>query len=227
MQRALDIFLSSLALLVLSPLLVPIAIGLLLTGEHEVFYFQERIGKGGKTFKLFKFATMLKNSPNIGTGTITLKNDPRILPMGKFLRKTKINELPQLLNILFGDMSVIGPRPQTKRCFDAFPETARRAIVRVRPGLSGVGSIVFRDEEELMHGHADPAHFYDSVIADYKGRLEEWYVEHQGLRTYVLLILLTVWVILRPDSNMVWRAFPDLPPEPAAIAAVRAASRGR
>ena len=217
MQRLLDIILSSLALLVLSPLLVPIAIVLLLTGEHEVFYFQERIGKGGVTFKLFKFATMLKNSPNMGTGTITLKDDPRILPMGKFLRKTKINELPQLLNILFGDMSVVGPRPQTKRCFDAFPESSKRAIMAVRPGLSGIGSIVFRDEEELLHASADPTDFYDNVIAPYKGALEEWYVAHQGIWTYISLIALTIWVVIVPRSRAVWRTFPDLPLEPAAL----------
>jgi lipopolysaccharide/colanic/teichoic acid biosynthesis glycosyltransferase len=217
MQRLLDIILSSIALLVLSPLLVPIAVALLLTGEHEVFYFQDRIGKNGETFKLFKFATMLKNSPNIGTGTITLKNDPRILPMGKFLRKTKINELPQLLNILFGDMSVVGPRPQTRRCFDAFPETARRAIVSVRPGLSGIGSIVFRDEEELMHAHQDPGSFYDGVIAPYKGSLEEWYVANQGVQTYLLVIALTLWAVAVPRSRAVWAVFPSLPAEPASL----------
>ena len=100
MQRLFDILLSGLALLVLSPLMVPIAIALRLTGEGEVLYFQDRVGKGGKIFKLYKFATMLKNSPTMGTGTVTVKNDPRILPMGRFLRKTKINELLQLLNIL-------------------------------------------------------------------------------------------------------------------------------
>jgi lipopolysaccharide/colanic/teichoic acid biosynthesis glycosyltransferase len=124
---------------------------------------------------------MLKNSPAIGTGTVTIKNDPRILPIGHFLRKTKINELPQLLNILFGDMSVIGPRPQTQRCFDAFTATSQAAIVQVRPGLSGIGSIIFRDEENLLHGQADSVRFYDEVIAPYKGALEEWYVVHQGL----------------------------------------------
>ncbi len=120
MQRLLDIILSGLALLVLSPLMIPIAIGLVLTGEHEIFYFQSRVGRGGQMFKLFKFATMLKNSPNIGTGTITLKNDPRILPMGKFLRNTKINELPQLLNILRGDMSFVGPRPLLMEYLDRY-----------------------------------------------------------------------------------------------------------
>jgi lipopolysaccharide/colanic/teichoic acid biosynthesis glycosyltransferase len=172
-------------------------------------------------FKLFKFATMLKNSPNIGTGTITLKNDPRILPMGKFLRNTKINELPQLLNILLGDMSVVGPRPQTKRCFDAFPESAQAAIVKVRPGLSGIGSIVFRDEESVMQGHKDPAAFYDHVIAPYKGAIEEWYVDHQGVGTYIKVIVITIWVIIAPRSKVVWKAFPGLPPEPKELRSFR------
>ena len=109
MERVFDVFFSGLALLVLSPLLVPIVLILRFSGEGEIFFLQERIGKGGQVFKLFKFATMLKDSPNIGTGTVTMKGDPRVLPVGKFLRKTKINELPQLLNIFFGDTSVIGP----------------------------------------------------------------------------------------------------------------------
>ena len=109
MERLFDIFLSSIALIILSPLLVPIIILLKSTGEGEWFFMQKRMGKHGRLFKLIKFATMVKNSPNLGTGTVTMKQDPRVLPVGKFLRKTKINELPQLLNILLGDMSVIGP----------------------------------------------------------------------------------------------------------------------
>lgn len=217
MRRLLDILLSASALLILSPLLVPIAIALRFSGEGEVFFIQPRVGKGGRTFGLYKFATMLKNSPNIGTGTITVRNDPRILPMGRFLRKTKINELPQLLNILKGDMSIVGPRPQTQRCFDAFPPRAQAAIMKVRPGLSGIGSIVFRDEEELMHGRSDPTRFYDEVIAPYKGALEEWYVANEGLRTYVLSILVTAWVVLAPNSKVVWRAFRNLPRPPAEL----------
>lgn len=211
MQRLFDILLSGLALLVLSPLLVPIAIFLRLTGEGEIFFLQSRVGRDGKPFALYKFATMLKNSPSIGTGTVTLKDDPRILPAGKFLRKTKINELPQLLNILNGSMSIIGPRPQTQRCFDAFPLQSQAAIVKVRPGLSGIGSIVFRDEEEMMHGHQDPNYFYDRVIMPYKGQLEEWYVQNQGLYTYFMLIGLTVWVVLAPGSGAVWKVFGNLP----------------
>ncbi len=220
MQRLFDIFFSSLALLMLSPLLLPIALLLRFTGEGEVFFLQSRVGKGGKSFMLYKFATMLKNSPSIGTGTVTVRDDPRILPMGHFLRKTKINELPQLLNIFFGDMSVIGPRPQTQRCFDAFTAVSQAAIIQVRPGLSGIGSIIFRDEENLLHGQGDPVLFYDEVIAPYKGALEEWYVVQQGLWSYFMLIALTVWVVLFSQSGLVWRVFTSLPRPPAALAEV-------
>ena len=118
MTRVCDIFFSALALVFLSPLLIPIALLLRFTGEGEVFFVQERVGLNQQTFGLLKFATMLKDSANIGSGTITVRNDPRVLPVGKVLRKTKINELPQLLNILRGDMSVIGPRPLTRNHFN-------------------------------------------------------------------------------------------------------------
>lgn len=219
MQRLLDILLSGLALLVLSPLLLPIMLALRLSGEGEVFYVQQRVGRGGRPFGLYKFATMLKNSPNIGTGTVTVKDDPRVLPLGRFLRKTKINELPQLLNIFRGDMSLVGPRPQTQRCFDAFPPASQAQIIKVRPGLSGIGSIVFRDEEELMHASAEPERFYDDVIMPYKGRLEEWYVSHQGVWTYFSCIFATGWVVVFPKSRLVWRLFAGLPAPPAALAA--------
>lgn len=214
MQRLFDIVFSGLALLVLSPLLLPIMLVLRLSGEGEVFYVQERLGRGGKSFGLYKFATMLKNSPSLGTGTVTVKGDPRVLPVGRFLRKSKINELPQLLNIFKGDMSVIGPRPQTRRCFNAFPASSQAEIIKVRPGLSGVGSIVFRDEEELMHASQNPEQFYDEVIMPFKGALEEWYVANAGFRTYLGCILVTAWVVLNPRSNLVWRTFPGLPTPP-------------
>ena len=217
MQRLLDIVFSGLALLVLSPLLIPIALALRFSGEGEIFYVQQRIGRGGRMFGLYKFATMLKDSPNLGTGTVTVKHDPRVLPMGRFLRKTKLNELPQLLNIFKGDMSVIGPRPQTRRCFDAFPASSQAEIIKVRPGLSGVGSIVFRDEEELMHASADPERFYDDVIMPYKGQLEEWYVTNAGTGVYLACIALTVWVILIPTSNAPWKVFRSLPLPPKSL----------
>ena len=217
MQRILDIILSSIALFLLSPLLIPVAIILRFTGEGEVFFKQSRVGLGGPLFGLYKFATMLKNSPNLGTGTVTVKGDPRVLPVGRFLRKTKINELPQLLNILRGDMSLIGPRPQTQRCFDAFPAHSQQEIAKVRPGLSGIGYIVFRNEEDMMDAANDPDDFYDNVIMPYKGLLEEWYVTHQGVGTYIKLILLTVWVVATSRGSVVWTIFPELPQPPLEI----------
>lgn len=214
MQRALDIFFSITALLILTPLLLPIVVVLRFTGEGEVFFRQCRVGQGGRMFDLLKFVTMLKDSPSMGAGTVTLKDDPRVLPVGRWLRRTKINEFPQLLNILAGDMSVIGPRPQTVRCFNAFPSHSRDVILKVRPGLSGIGSIIFRDEEEIIGSQADPNRFYDDVIMPYKGLLEEWYVRRQGLSVYLILIGLTVWVVLLPRSQLVWRVFQDLPEPP-------------
>ena len=169
-------------------------------------------------FSLLKFATMLKDSPNIGTGTVTLKDDPRVLPFGRFLRRTKINELPQLINILLGDMSLIGPRPQTQRCFDAFPTSAQEQIIKVRPGLSGVGSIMFRGEEEMMHASKDPERFYDEVIMPYKGLLECWYVQNQGFSTYLKCVFVTAWVVIYPNSPLAWGAFRGVPQPPSELA---------
>jgi lipopolysaccharide/colanic/teichoic acid biosynthesis glycosyltransferase len=212
--RFFDVVLSGLALIVLSPLLIPIMLFLKFSGEGEIFFLQERVGKNREMFKLFKFATMLKNSPSIGTGTVTMKNDPRVLPAGKFLRKTKINELPQLLNVFIGHMSLVGPRPQAPRCFDAFPAEAQDIIVQVKPGLSGIGPIVFRGEEDILEGNSGTLDFYDNVIGPYKGEVEAWYVGKQGLIAYFSLILLTVWVVLFPKSDLVWQLFKDLPSPP-------------
>ena len=157
---------------------------------------------------------MLKDSPKMGTGTVTVKNDPRVLPMGKFLRKTKVNELPQLINIFKGDMSIIGPRPQTQRCFDAFPKSAQIDITTVRPGLSGIGSVVFRSEENMMHANATPDGFYDNVIMPYKGKLESWYVRNNSVWNYLLLIVLTILVILTGSTRLIFYCYTSLPRPP-------------
>ena len=136
MQRFFDIFFSLLAIVGLSPIFLVIVLLLRITGEGEVFYKQKRIGRQGKDFYIYKFATMLKNSELLG-GTITLKNDPRVLPIGGMLRKSKLNELPQLINILIGDMSIVGPRPCLEKTIDEMPEWARQRF-KVRPGLSGL-----------------------------------------------------------------------------------------
>ena len=214
MERIFDILFSSIAIILLLPLLIPISIILKVTGEGEIFFLQERIGKNRSTFNLYKFATMIKDSPNIGTGTITIKNDPRVLPFGKFLRRSKINELPQLLNILLGDMSIIGPRPLTISNFEAYSHLSQKIISKVRPGLSGIGSIAFRGEEELMHKADQSVSFYTEIIAPYKGSLEEWFVQNKNLRIYFFSIFITVWIILFPNSGILWKSFNTLPAPP-------------
>ena len=170
MKRILDIVLSLTALVILSPLLITVTIILRFTGEGCIFYLQERIGLRGRTFNLYKFVTMIKDSPNLPGGFLTKQGDPRILPVGRILRATKINELPQLLNVLKGDMSLIGPRPQARPHFDVFPEHVKKELIKVKPGLSGVGSIVFRDEEVILnHCNKNSNICYQEDIAPYKG----------------------------------------------------------
>ena len=216
MTRFFDILFSLLAIVILLPFMIPIMVGLKLTGEHDIFYRQKRVGKGGKEFELLKFATMLRNSPNLAGGLYTSENDPRILPMGKFLRKTKINELPQLLNILKGDMSVIGYRPQVKKQYDSYPDTVKHKIAKARPGLSGIGPIVFRSEEQMLQkfeNYEERDEFYKNVITPYKGELESWYAEHKSIRLYFKLIFMTVGVVLNPNDKS-WLKLRGIPKPP-------------
>jgi lipopolysaccharide/colanic/teichoic acid biosynthesis glycosyltransferase len=211
-KRFFDILLSLFVLIVLSPLLVPIAIILKFTGEGYVFYLQKRLGYKNRYFNIIKFATMLKNSPNMGTGSITLRNDPRLLPMGKFLRKTKINELPQILNVLKGDMSIVGPRPLVDKTFNDYPEAIRDHIYDSKPGITGIGSVIFRDEESLISASSLPPHeYYERYIAPYKGELELWYNRNKGFVTDLLIIFLTAWVIIFPKSRLMFKVFKGLP----------------
>lgn len=215
--RLFDILFSFIALVFIAPLFILIIIILKFTGEGEVFFLQERVGKNKKLFKLFKFVTMLKNSPNIGSGTVTIKNDPRVLPFGAFLRKTKINELPQLINVFIGDMSIIGPRPQTPRCFEVFSAKQKDIISKIKPGLSGIGPIVFRGEEDILDGHGKIVDFYDNVIGPYKGEVEAWYLDKQNLLIYFVLIFLTIWVVIFPKTDLIWRIFKNLPKPPSIL----------
>jgi len=183
-----------------------------LTGEGEVFYGQERVGRQGRKFKLLKFVTMLKNSPSIGTRTITTKNDPRVLPLGRFLRKTKINELPQLINVLKGDMSIVGPRPLTTETFSFYSDEVQKVVIQNQPGLTGIGSIVFRDEEAILNVSGKSAHdVMRQEIAPYKGALETWYDRKKSMPVDLGIILLTALAIINPASQLHCRWFPDLP----------------
>ena len=217
MKRSLDVVLSFLALVVLAPFLLPVVAILRLTGEGEVFYIQERAGLGGNSFGLYKFATMLKNSPNIGAGEITVRGDPRVLPFGQFLRKTKLNELPQLWNIFIGDMSVVGPRPMVLNTYAHYPAEARQKLNTIRPGLTGIGSIVFRDEERYLADRDEPMEFYREHIIPYKSDLELWFVENNTLWLYIKIIFVTAWVVVFPSSTIVDKAFDGIPSLPDSL----------
>lgn len=209
-KRITDILIAGIALILLSPILIPSIIILLFTGEHEVFYFQKRLGYKNRVFNICKFATMLKNSPNIGTGEITLRNDPRVTKFGKILRITKVNELPQIINVFKGDMSIVGPRPLMEVSFKQYPEAVQQKIYNSKPGMTGIGSLIFRDEEKLVSDAPDPKAMYKNIYL-YKGQLELWYQDKASLYTDFMIIFLTAWSILVPHNNLTHKIFKDLP----------------
>lgn len=215
LKRFIDIIIASLSLIILFPLFLLVIATLFLTGEGEVFYLQERLGYKNKKFKIIKFATMVKNSPNIGSGSLTLRNDPRVLPFGKFLRKSKINELPQIFNVIIGKMSIVGPRPQMEVDFEKFPKKNRDYIYLSKPGITGIGSIIFRDEEKWISNFKGDKHdFYRKKIAPYKTDLELWYLKNKSIILDFKLIFLTAWVILFPKSKIISIIIKGLPNKP-------------
>lgn len=215
-KRLTDILISCIALVLLSPLLIPVILILLITGEHEVFYLQKRIGYLNKPFYIWKFATMVKNSPNIGTGEITLRNDPRVTPMGKWLRMTKINELPQIINVLKGEMSIVGPRPLMEVSFNLYSDEVRKVIYQSKPGITGIGSLIFRDEEKILSEAPDPRKAYESIYP-YKAALEIWYRKHASFYTDTMIIFLTGWSVLFPSNKLVQKVFTDMPQRPSGL----------
>lgn len=209
-KRIGDILVSSFFLLLLSPLFILIMILLKSSGEGHVFYLQDRVGYKNRRFKIWKFATMLANSPNIGTGDVTIKNDPRLLPMGKFLRKTKLNEVPQLINLFKGDMSLVGPRPLMPKGFERYSPYVQSRIYNVKPGITGIGSIIFRDEESIVSKSLDYEATYQR-INNFKGDIELWYQRHRCTATDAKILFLTGWAIAFPQSKLVYEVFPTLP----------------
>ena len=210
LKRLTDITIAALALIILSPILIIAIIILLITGEHEVFYYQKRIGYKNKPFYIWKFATMLKNSPNVGTGHITLRNDPRVTWFGKILRITKINELPQIINVFKGDMSIVGPRPLMESGFKLYSEEIKNKIYNVKPGITGIGSLIFRDEEKLISAADDPIAMY-ATISPFKGALEMWYQKNASMHVDLMIIFLTAWSIVSPKNTLQNKVFKDLP----------------
>jgi|TARA_B110000240_G_scaffold195974_1_gene246811 lipopolysaccharide/colanic/teichoic acid biosynthesis glycosyltransferase len=220
-KRILDIFLSSLGLLFIFPISILIVIVLKLSGEGEVFYLQERMGYNNKPFYIYKFATMLKNSHNIGNKTVTVRNDPRITKFGRILRITKINELPQILNVLKGDMSLVGPRPLLISSFYKYTADVQEIIYRNKPGITGIGSLIFRDEELLVTTYKTlgkpPLDYYRLYIYPYKGSLEQWYYYNRCLSVDFKILFLTFWSLVNRNSQGIYKTLKNLPKKPDSL----------
>jgi len=178
LKRIVDIILFGLAITIISPVFIITSILIKLTGE-DIFFLQDRTGLNEKPFKLIKFTTMPKGSEKLGY--ITASTDPRPTTLGRFLRKTKINEMPQLINVFLGDMSMIGPRPLLKIHAELYPEDTRRKIYSMKPGLIGIGSIYFHHEDSLLASVDNPNQYYEEVVMPKKAELELWYNQNWSI----------------------------------------------
>jgi lipopolysaccharide/colanic/teichoic acid biosynthesis glycosyltransferase len=212
MKRIFEFSAAFMILFFLCPLLISISFILFLTGEHKIFHFSNRVGLNKKIFNMVKFSTMLKNNPNINTLEIKLKDDPSILPIGRFLRKTKIDEIPQLLNILKGEMGFIGPRPLLPRYFNYYTPQQQEMISLMKPGITGIGSIYFRDEASLIEQSCllSEQH-YELFIAPQKAALEKWYYENMSVCLDIKILLCTLLVIFNRKSKAPRKLFKGLP----------------
>ncbi|MBU4273949.1 MAG: sugar transferase [Planctomycetes bacterium] len=195
LKRLLDVTAAGLGLLLLSPLLAVVALLVKLTSPGPALFRQERVGRGGKPFFILKFRSMVADAPNRG-GQITYGADPRITTVGRLIRKTKIDELPQLLNVLRGEMSLVGPRPEVRKYVDMFAEDYEE-ILRVRPGITDLASVKYRDEAAILGAAADPEQEYVERVLPEKIRLAREYVRRQSLLLDLGIIFGTLFHIAR------------------------------
>lgn len=199
-KRVVDVCGSLVGLILLSPFLLVIAIRIELDSRGGIFYRGLRAGMGGKPFRIFKFRTMVSNADKIG-GPSTPDDDPRITRVGSWLRRYKLDELPQLINVLMGDMSLVGPRPEVfSETLSYSPE--ERRLFEIRPGITDWASIRFRNEGEILHGSADSHRTYRQVIRPEKMRLALAYVDDRSLSTDLRILFQTLKIILVPNAKL-------------------------
>lgn len=194
-KRALDVVASGVGILVLSPLLIVAAVAVRLSSPGPILFRQQRVGRDFRPFTLYKFRSMVQNAPALG-GQITAGRDPRITRAGAILRKTKLDELPQLFNVLKGDMSLVGPRPEVQRYVDLFRDDYREVLL-VRPGITDLASVKYRDESEVLGASSDPERTYVEEILPDKIALAKEYIARASAPYDVTIILRTLLKILR------------------------------
>ena len=194
MKRLVDILLSLIGLLMLLPFFVVAAVAIVLDSKGGVFFLQTRVGKGNKDFKLFKLRTMGVNAERMGQLTIG-GNDSRITRVGQFLRRYKLDELPQLLNVLLGDMSLVGPRPEVRRYVDLYT-TEQQQVLSIKPGLTDYASIKYADESELLAKAENPEQFYIETVMPDKLAINLKYIKSRSLAMDMGILFKTIGKIL-------------------------------
>jgi lipopolysaccharide/colanic/teichoic acid biosynthesis glycosyltransferase len=199
-KRILDIIVSALGLLIFSPLLIAVMFLIWVYDRHSPFYIAPRVSRGGGTFKMVKFRSMVVNADKVG-GSSTAATDRRITPVGKFVRSYKLDELIQLWNVLTGDMSLVGPRPQVLSDAALYTVEEKRMLT-VRPGITDPASIVFSDEGEILKNSPDPDLLYNQIIRPWKSRLALAYIDHQTFAVDLRLIILTMLVVVSKENAL-------------------------
>lgn len=198
-RRALDTAFASIGLLILSPLLILVALAIRLTSPGPVLFKQVRMGKNGQPFNILKFRTMRVDAEQVG-GQLTVGNDARITPIGRYLRAWKLDELPQLWNVVRGDMALVGPRPEVPK-YVALYTPVQRQVLNVRPGITDPASVAFRSESEIMEGQSDPERYYVDTIMQEKLRINLEYLGRRSLLTDFRVIFRTFRAILAPGVS--------------------------
>lgn len=194
-KRMLDIFISSIVLILIFPLLLFICLGILLSSGRPIFYLQERVGKDWKRFRIIKFRTMINNAENLGPG-VSSEDDNRITKFGRVLRKYKLDELPQFINVFMGDMSLIGPRPELPKYAEFYKEDYSMILV-LKPGITDFASISFSNEAALLNGKSESESFYLKSILPEKIFLYKKYLKEISLLTDIKILFSTFRVIFK------------------------------
>jgi len=195
-KRLFDALASAAGLVVVSPILAAAVLAVKLDSSGPAFFGHERIGRAGKKFKVWKLRTMVQRAEELGP-QVTAGGDSRITRVGRVLRKTKIDELPQLINVLKGDMSLVGPRPEVERYVNHFADDYRE-ILKIRPGITDEASIEYRDEEAVLSAASDPEREYIEVVAPRKIALYKRYVKEMSLSKDLFILFRTIWKVIRP-----------------------------
>jgi lipopolysaccharide/colanic/teichoic acid biosynthesis glycosyltransferase len=199
-KRALDLLVALVGLMTLSPLLLVLGVAIWLQDFRSPLYVAPRVGRGYSTFKMVKFRSMTVRADRSGVDSTSV-NDSRITTIGRFLRAYKLDELPQLWNVLMGDMSLVGPRPQVRREVDIFTEVERE-LLSVKPGITDLSSIIFSDEGEVLKGSNDPDLAYNQLIRPWKSRVGLLYVHHESMRLDLELIFLTALALISRERAL-------------------------